>query len=85
MHVKARTLDGTSWSALNEAVFTLPSPLDGLRITEIMYHPPPRGETPDEAYEFVELKNAGDEIIDLTGIAFTDGIFFTFPDGATLE
>ncbi|MFC1569947.1 chitobiase/beta-hexosaminidase C-terminal domain-containing protein, partial [bacterium] len=37
--VKARTLNGSEWSALTEAVFTLPSELFNLKLTEIHYHP----------------------------------------------
>jgi len=38
-HVKARVLDGSTWSALNEATFAVGPVVDSLRITEIMYHP----------------------------------------------
>ncbi|MBL49807.1 MAG: hypothetical protein CMP28_12775 [Roseibacillus sp.] len=48
--------------------------LNHLRITEIMYEP--RGGTP---YEFIELRNTGPVVLDLTGLRFTDGISFTFP------
>ncbi|MBN1845276.1 MAG: lamin tail domain-containing protein, partial [Sedimentisphaerales bacterium] len=52
--------------------------LGGLRITEIMYHPPdaPQGD-PDA--EFIELRNIGDATLNLTGVRFTDGIDYTFP------
>ena len=45
-----------------------------LRISEIMYEP--RGGKP---YEFIELRNTGPVVLDLTGLRFTDGISFTFP------
>ena len=45
-----------------------------LRITEIMYEP--LGGTP---YEFIELRNTGPTVLNLTGLRFTDGITFTFP------
>ena len=35
-------------------------------------------------FEFVELTNTGSTIIDLTNVAFTDGITFTFPAGTTV-
>ncbi len=47
-------------------------------INEIMYNPSP-SQGLDDDYEFVELYNAGAESVDLTGWAFTHGIFFTFP------
>ncbi len=52
--------------------------LNGLRITEIMYHPPdePAGH-PDA--EFIELKNIGTDPLNLAGVRFTQGIEFTFP------
>lgn len=50
-----------------------------LRISEIMYEP--QGGKP---YEFIELRNTGPVILDLTGLRFTDGISFIFPS-LTLE
>src|SRR5689334_3070004 len=49
-------------------------------INEIFY----RADTvPD--LEFIELHNAGDDAVDLTGWKFSKGLKFTFPAGATLE
>ena len=55
-----------------------------LRITEIMYHPPvlPGDGFDREEYEYVELKNIGPNTINLTGVAFTNGIFFNFSGSA---
>ncbi|MDF1711826.1 MAG: lamin tail domain-containing protein [Akkermansiaceae bacterium] len=52
-----------------------------LTISEIMYHPAdPNGDA-----EYLELLNISDSItLDLTGIKFTAGIDFNFPDGSTL-
>ena len=49
-------------------------------INEIHYDPPDntRGE------EFVELFNAGDSAVDLSGWFFSNGIDFTFPPGTTM-
>ncbi len=71
--IRARTLNGNTWSALNEAVFAVGQVTENLRITEIMYHPPDPNE------EFIELKNIGTEIINLNLVSFTNGIDFTFP------
>ena len=71
--IKARTYDGNNWSALNEAVFSAGPVADSLRISEIMYHPP------GPEAEFVELRNIGNEQIDLSMVQFTEGISYTFP------
>jgi len=72
-HVKARVLDGNTWSALAEAVFAVGPVAENLRITEIMYNPQnPYGE-------FIELKNVGAGTINLNLVSFTNGIDFTFP------
>jgi hypothetical protein len=75
LQVKARTRDGATWSALSEAVFSTEPVRNGLRITEIMYHPP------DRAAEFIELQNVADEPLDLSGIRFAEGVEFVFPPG----
>ncbi|MBN2685501.1 MAG: lamin tail domain-containing protein, partial [Pontiellaceae bacterium] len=72
--VRARIKNGSSWSALNQAIFADERLLDNLRITEIMYH----SENPGE--EYIELQNIGTEPINLYRCAFTEGIRFTFPD-----
>jgi hypothetical protein len=79
LRVKARILQGSIWSALHEAVFTVPAPLSALKITEIMYHP-----LEDQDYEFLELKNTGDATLDLTGLYFAGGIDFAFPAHAAI-
>ena len=48
--------------------------LDGLRITELMYHSPQGGN-----YDYVELQNVLDEVLDVNGVRFGNGINFTFP------
>lgn len=56
----------------------------GLRITEIMYNPPAFGIYSGNDLEFLELKNIGAVTLDLSGLTFTAGITFTFPNGTTL-
>jgi len=53
--------------------------LDGLRVTELMYHAPSSSE-----FDYIELQNISDTTLDLIGVRFTDGIYFTFP-AITLE
>ena len=48
--------------------------LDGLRVTELMYHSPEGSN-----YDFIELQNVSDVTLDLTGVRFGQGIEFTFP------
>lgn len=72
-YVKARILDGGTWSVLSEAVFAVGPIAENLRITEIMYNPQ------DPSGEFIELRNIGAETINLNLVSFTNGIDFTFP------
>jgi hypothetical protein len=78
VRVKSRARFQTQWSALTETRFVVEGSLDALRVTELMYHPL-RGQA-----EFVELKNIGDANLDLSGVKFSEGIRFTFPEGFQL-
>jgi hypothetical protein len=72
--VKARVLSGTTWSALADVVFAVGPVAEGLRISEMMYHPV------DPNAEYVELTNVGAETINLNRVRFTRGIDFAFGD-----
>ncbi|MBN1507499.1 MAG: CotH kinase family protein, partial [Sedimentisphaerales bacterium] len=50
--VKARTLSGSKWSALNEAVFAVGPVAANLRISEILYHPAEAGNPDDPNSEY---------------------------------
>ncbi|MCX7045768.1 MAG: lamin tail domain-containing protein [Candidatus Sumerlaeota bacterium] len=54
--------------------------LPPLTITELMYNPPA-----GSVFEFIELFNRGDTTINLDGMAFTDGVSYTFAAGTTLD
>jgi hypothetical protein len=59
--------------------------LADLRVTELMYNPadPPAGDATDsDEFEFIELKNIGDETLDLTGVSITNGVTFDFAGSA---
>jgi hypothetical protein len=56
--------------------------LADLRITELMYNPAPSGTLDGDEFEFIELKNTGDETLDLSNVSFTNGIAFDFADSA---
>lgn len=76
--LKARTLNNTNWSAVSEAVFSVEQLGVALRISEIMYNP-----LGGDAYEYLELLNAGGTPIDLDGFTF-DGVTFRFPEDTPL-
>ena len=78
-HVKTRTLSGSTWSALNEAVFAVGPVAESLRISEIMYHPADTGDANDPNTEYIELTNIGTRTIHLNLVRFTEGVRFTFP------
>jgi len=69
---------GKKWSALNEAVYTLPDVNQNLRVTEIMYHPMDTNDPNDPNTEYIELKNVGSSTINLNLARFTKGVDFTF-------
>src|SRR5262249_16662268 len=71
---RARVKTGTTWGGLVEATFYPPQDLSGLRVTEVMYHPPRFGLIDGDEVEFLELKNTGGTTIDLTGLSFSAGI-----------
>ncbi|MHC4842717.1 MAG: lamin tail domain-containing protein, partial [Planctomycetota bacterium] len=78
--VKARSLSGGSWTAINSARFSVGPVKDSLRITEIMYHPQDSNDPNDPNSEFIELKNIGVDPINLNMVHFSDGVDFTFGD-----
>src|SRR5262249_6738279 len=66
------------WSALAQPRFLLASrrapTARELLITEIQYNPPGSDD-----YEFVELWNAGTNLLDLSGVSLTNAVRFIFP------
>lgn len=89
---RVRHKDNTGrWSQWSLPAEFRPGPRDlfsalrtNLVFNEIMYNPPGSGATDGDEFEFVELKNIGAFTLNLTGLAFSDGIEFTFPLGTTL-
>ncbi len=79
--VKARTLNGTTWSALNEATFTVGAERAAVAITELFYNP--TAAQGGSAAEFIEVQNTGPRPVDLGGWHFS-GVNFIFPHGFTL-
>lgn len=84
-HIKARIKDGTVWSALHEMFFLDAHLFNNLKVTELYYHPPDYGAIEGKEFEFIELKNTGTTTtLDLSGLTFSGGVRFTFPEGSTL-
>lgn len=86
--VRVRMKDDTErwshWSAPVEFIVEEPESAYALTnylcISEVMYDPPGGSDL-----EFIELLNVGDVFtLDLEGVRFTDGIGYTFQEGATL-
>ncbi|MCC6231307.1 MAG: CotH kinase family protein, partial [Verrucomicrobiales bacterium] len=90
--LKARSRNGTTWSALTEARFAVgavPAATTNLAITELCIRPPePTIERPLSTarsdFEFIEFTNLGAEPIDLSGLRLLGAVQFTFPTGTTL-
>ncbi|MGQ9591211.1 MAG: lamin tail domain-containing protein, partial [Planctomycetota bacterium] len=77
--VRARTWSGGAWSALAEATFSAVGPAEAVRLSEIHYHPPGAG-----GEEFVEVYNASEYAVDVSELAFTNGIRYVFPRGSLM-
>ena len=77
------TLADTGGATIAETM-TTDQPSDAQRflvISEIMYHP-----EDGAGAEFIELVNISDTTtLDLTGVQFTDGFDYAFPEGTTLD
>ena len=75
--VRTRALDGSTWSALDEALFLVGDRAHDLHLTEVMYHPGPPLPAPAE---FIELSNRGSSVHDLRDLHLAGGIRITFAD-----
>ena len=81
VQVKSRLWSNGTWSALNEASFTVIQTFRDLVITELMYDPLAQDGIDGDEFEFIELKNVGALELDLSGVRFTNGVGFAFPNG----
>jgi hypothetical protein len=82
VHLTARVLNGTVWSALESVYFTMntvPASAANLVVSQIDYNP-----IGGNAFEFIELMNISAQDIDLTGVHFRDAVDFDFPDKTLL-
>jgi hypothetical protein len=85
--VKARVFSSGNWSAMTEADFVVPGSVQ-LALSELMYHPAKltpeeiaAGFTNADDFEYIELYNPTDFIVNLAGLRFVNGISFTFTSG----
>jgi len=93
--VLSRVLDGGEWSALSDAVFTVPSAVTptNLVLSELHFNPSPASAAElavnpgfgGDSFEFIELWNRSGATIDLGGLAFVNGVGFTFTLPCLLE
>lgn len=81
--IRARVRNGTTWSALSQRTLYPAQDFASLIVTELMYNPPGAGATTGDEFEFIELKNSGSTVIDLSGASFS-GINFAFTNGTRL-
>jgi hypothetical protein len=85
IQVWARVFDTTAplpqdqWSAACPQRFYVSTSYADLVINEIMYHPDVLCESGDLDLDFIELLNNGSNPLDLSGVSFTKGIYYTFP------
>jgi hypothetical protein len=81
--IRARCRNGNVWSALDEATFLIDPPAihENLVISEIHYQP---SDAQGELAEYLELLNISDQTISLGGVAFTQGIGFSFGESDKL-
>jgi hypothetical protein len=85
--IKARVFDNVNWSAVHEATLWVLQGMENLKITEINYHPldDDTADNNDGEYEFIELKNIGCETLDLSGMYFSRGITYSFPNNTAIN
>jgi hypothetical protein len=83
--LKARALAGGIWSPIHEIAIILQDDFIDLKINEIHYHPSDDGNVDGDNFEFIELKNTGTKRLNMTGVSFDMGIYYTFKSGVILD
>ncbi len=93
--VKSRVLNGTTWSALNEAFFsvgTVPASAANLVVSEFNYNPAApseaeiaAGHTQRRNFEYIELMNIGSSGVNLEGVRFGAGFDYTFTPASSVR
>jgi hypothetical protein len=96
VEIRARVTDGSRWSPLTQGIFvvnTVPASAGNLVVSEVHYHTPDpsaeevgAGFLTDREFEYLELMNVHPTAaVDLTGVAFTNGITFSFDTAVPLS
>lgn len=85
MTIKARVKTDDQWSALHCLTCYLNQEPGEIKITEIQYHPLGEENMDEDNFEFVELKNIGQNSVNLRGYHFLDGIEFSISQSANLD
>ena len=81
------TMAWSHWSPPVEFVAGEPDLADlraGLAFNEIMYNPLGQAGVSAGEFEFLELKNIGESPLGLSGLFFSSGISYIFPEGSML-
>jgi len=83
--VKARVLNGNTWSAMCPKKFYIGQEYKDIRINEIHYNAQDEfinGQIiKGKEFEFIELKNRGTTPVDMSDVIFDQGVTVFFPDG----
>jgi hypothetical protein len=79
--IRARCINNGEWSASTERSFIIKEEYKNLKITEINYHPGNNTSADEGEFEFIEIKNTGTSVIDLSGCIFTEGFDYRFEQG----
>ena len=87
--VNARIKSGDNWSALSSIKFMATNEnYSNLKVTELHYHPTDSiiatEIIPGQSFEFIELKNTGDQPINLSGLNFASAIEYQFKENEVL-
>ncbi len=87
--IKSRVVSGQTWSTLKEISFSSGSEdYSNLKVTEVHYHPADLINGTDTVdgkdLEFLELKNAGNSAVNISGVTIDTAVYFTVPEGAIL-
>ncbi|MDB4491402.1 lamin tail domain-containing protein [bacterium] len=90
LKARVRTANG-DWSALTESYYRVgvtPASAENTVISEVMYHPAPptaeesaAGHVSSDDFEYIELHNASNQAVDLTGCRFSKGLRHEFVAG----
>ena len=84
VYIKARTFFNGEWSAQREQYIMIPEDFFDLKVTEVHYHPVDEDLISGSRFEFLELKNTGNAILDMKGVEIKKGIYYTFTDSELL-